>query len=63
MWHDVFSAVALLFVIEGVLPFLSPGALRRALLGISELSDNALRFTGLSSMLIGVLLLQLASWA
>jgi hypothetical protein len=50
MWNDVFSAVALVFVIEGLLPFLSPGTLRRALLGESELSDNALRFTGLSSM-------------
>jgi hypothetical protein len=61
MWHEVFTAVALVFVIEGVLPFLNPAALRRALLSISELSDNALRFTGLSSMLVGLLLLHLAS--
>jgi uncharacterized protein YjeT (DUF2065 family) len=49
------------FVIEGLLPFVNPGALRRALLSISEMSDSTLRFTGLSSMLIGLLILNLVS--
>jgi hypothetical protein len=61
MWQDLLSAVALVFVIEGLLPFVNPGALRRALLSISEMSDSTLRFTGLSSMLIGLLILNLVS--
>jgi len=59
MWNDLLSAVALVFVVEGLLPFINPGALRRALLAVSEMSDSTLRFTGLSSMLIGLLLLNL----
>jgi hypothetical protein len=61
MWHDLLSAVALVFVIEGMLPFLSPGALRRTLLGVCALSDTTLRFTGLSSMLVGIVILNLVS--
>lgn len=59
MWQDLLVAIALLLVIEGVIPFLSPEALRRALLLISQMNDNALRFTGLTSMLLGVVLLYL----
>lgn len=57
MWQDLLVAIALLLVIEGVLPFLSPEALRRTLLLISQMNDNTLRFTGLTSMLLGVILL------
>ncbi|MFZ0255796.1 MAG: DUF2065 domain-containing protein [Gammaproteobacteria bacterium] len=59
MWQDLWVALALLLVIEGVMPFLSPEALRRALLLISQMNDNALRFTGLTSMVLGVVLLYL----
>lgn len=59
MWQDLLVAIALLLVIEGVMPFLSPEALRRTLLMISQMNDNALRFTGLTSMLLGVVLLYL----
>ena len=61
MWHDLLVAFALLLVIEGIVPFLSPDAMRRALLMAIQMSDNALRFMGLSSMLIGVLLLALVN--
>jgi len=59
MWHDLLVAIALVLVIEGVLPFLNPGALRRALLMVSQMNDSALRFSGLTSMVLGVLLLYL----
>lgn len=59
MWQDLLVAIALLLVIEGAMPFLSPEALRRALLLISQMNDNVLRFTGLTSMLLGVVLLYL----
>jgi hypothetical protein len=57
MWADLLSAVALMLVIEGVLPFLNPEGLRKALAMMAQLDDRQLRFAGLSSMLLGVLLL------
>jgi hypothetical protein len=47
----------LLLIVEGILPFLNPAGLRRALLALAQLSDPQLRFAGLTSMLLGVLLL------
>jgi uncharacterized protein YjeT (DUF2065 family) len=57
MWHEFLVAIALLFILEGIMPFLSPEGLRRTLAMISQLSDNTLRFAGLSAMVIGCLLL------
>jgi hypothetical protein len=57
MWHDLAAALALVLVLEGILPFASPGAVRRALEAMAQLSDNQLRGTGLVSMLLGLLLL------
>lgn len=61
MWHDLLVAIALLFVIEGVWPFLSPGGLRRVLLALAEQDDRSLRTAGLVSMLVGVILLYLVN--
>ena len=57
MWHDLAAAFALVLVLEGILPFANPGAVRRALQAINELNDGQLRAVGLASMLIGLLLL------
>ncbi len=57
MWHELLVAIALLFILEGIMPFLSPEGLRRTLAMICELSDNTLRFAGLSAMVLGCLLL------
>ncbi|MGE5241312.1 MAG: DUF2065 domain-containing protein [Bacteroidota bacterium] len=57
MWQDLSLALALLLILEGILPFLSPDGLRKALAAIHQLSDSQLRFAGLSSMLLGVVLL------
>lgn len=61
MWHDLTVAVALLLVVEGILPFASPGALRRALETLYRMNDNQLRVAGLTSMLIGLLLLSIVN--
>lgn len=53
------GAVALMLVLEGVLPFLSPGTWRSMFERAMRLSDGQLRFVGLSSMLIGLALLLL----
>ncbi len=59
MWSDLLAAIALVLVIEGLMPFINPAGLRRALLMISQMNDNTLRFTGLTSMILGILLLNL----
>ncbi len=57
MWHDFLVAIALLLVIEGILPFLSPQAMRRVMIVMAQFDDHKLRFTGLTSMLVGVVML------
>lgn len=54
VWSILITAVGLLFVFEGVLPFLSPAAWRRIMQQIFIQSDHALRIMGLVSMLIGL---------
>ena len=54
---DLGAALALVFVLEGILPFLSPGATRRALAKILSFGDREVRIAGLGSMLVGVVLL------
>ena len=57
MWHDLLVAIALVLVLEGLLPFLNPDVMRRALTKLVSLNDNTLRFAGLTSMILGCLLL------
>ncbi|MBS3786303.1 MAG: DUF2065 domain-containing protein [Gammaproteobacteria bacterium] len=59
MIQDLLTAFALLLVIEGILPFLSPRTMRKALFSIVQNNDKALRITGLMTMLAGLLLLYL----
>jgi uncharacterized protein YjeT (DUF2065 family) len=54
-------AFALMLIIEGLLPFLAPSLWRDAFRRITQLSDGQIRFFGLTSMLIGLLLLALAT--
>lgn len=55
--NEILHAIALLLVIEGIMPFLNPTKWRETMQQISLLSDNVLRWIGLGSMLIGVVLL------
>jgi uncharacterized protein YjeT (DUF2065 family) len=57
MWHDLLIAVALMMVVEGVLPFLSPHNLRKFMIQVAQTDDRTLRTIGLVSMVLGVLLL------
>ena len=53
------GALALMLVFEGLLPFLSPAAWRRAFERALKLSDGQIRFFGLSAIVIGLFLLAL----
>jgi uncharacterized protein YjeT (DUF2065 family) len=51
------GALALMLIIEGLLPFLSPGSWRTMFERATRLSDGQIRFVGLSSMVAGLVLL------
>ena len=53
-------ALALMLVIEGILPFLFPTQWRETFRRITQFSDGQIRFFGLTSMLAGLLLLLFA---
>jgi len=57
MWNDLFAAIALLLVFEGIMPFINPAKWRQAIRLIAEQTDSALRIMGLTSMLAGAALL------
>ena len=56
-WSDLLAALALYLVLEGILPFLNPQAMKRVLTTMVTFSDRQLRVWGLASMLAGALLL------
>jgi uncharacterized protein YjeT (DUF2065 family) len=57
LWQDLLAALALVLVIEGMVPFLNPQSLRRMLEMVSQLDDRTLRIMGFVSMLFGVVML------
>lgn len=56
---SLLAALALMLVLEGILPFLAPAVWRETFRKMTEMSDGQLRFVGLTSMLGGLLLLYL----
>jgi uncharacterized protein YjeT (DUF2065 family) len=62
MWTTFFLALALVLIIEGVLPFLAPSLWRDVFRRIIQMSDGQIRFVGLSSMIVGVLILYVKTW-
>jgi uncharacterized protein len=49
--------LALMLIIEGMMPFLFPAVWRNALLKLAHLTDGQIRFIGILAMLAGLLLL------
>ncbi len=60
MWLALLTALGLMLVIEGILPFLNPRSFRQALAAVTQANDRVLRIAGLASMIAGVILLYLA---
>jgi uncharacterized protein YjeT (DUF2065 family) len=56
-WQVLPVAFALVLIIEGLIPFISPGRWRNMLAVVGEMEDRVIRNIGLSSMLFGVMLL------
>ncbi|HFQ13604.1 MAG TPA: DUF2065 domain-containing protein [Gammaproteobacteria bacterium] len=57
MFDYVVTAIALVLVLEGLLPALSPRGYRQTMLQMSKMDDQVLRTIGLLSMSAGALLL------
>ncbi len=58
---SLLAALALVLVIEGLLPLLSPGSWRQAFQRALQLKDGQLRFLGMLSVAAGVVLLLVSS--
>ena len=54
---DITTAIALVLIIEGMLPFLSPTVWRDTFERLVRMSNGHIRFFGLSSMLVGLVVL------
>ena len=53
--NELWAALALVLVIEGLMPLISPARWREVFSRILAMSDGQIRFIGLASILLGVL--------
>jgi len=58
-WQVLPVAIALVLIIEGMLPFIVPQRWREMLAMVAQLGDQSVRMIGLGSMLLGLVLLYL----
>ena len=56
-WQVLPAAIALVFILEGLLPFISPARWRRLLEVAETMQEQQIRLLGLGSMIFGVVLL------
>jgi uncharacterized protein YjeT (DUF2065 family) len=58
-WQQLAVALALVFVLEGLMPFLAPARWREMVRQIADADDRTVRMIGLFSMMLGLGLLYL----
>ncbi|HPQ96827.1 MAG: DUF2065 domain-containing protein [Thiothrix sp.] len=56
-WQDFLNALALLLILEGLLPFMLPDRVKNLYLQLATQPEKNLRWVGLASMLAGILML------
>ncbi len=56
-WEWLVSAIALVFVIEGIMPFVTPEQWRHLLRMLTEKPVTQIRAMGMTMMLLGLLIL------
>ncbi len=59
LWTILLAALALMLVVEGLLPFLSPKSWRSVFERATRMTDGQIRFLGLTSMIAGLAMLLL----
>jgi uncharacterized protein YjeT (DUF2065 family) len=57
LWDSLLAAVALVLILEGLLPLISPTKWREMFSQLLQLQDGQIRFFGLGTVLLGVFLL------
>ena len=57
MTDGLWTALALVLVIEGILPFAAPRLWRSTFTRLTQLTDGQLRFVGLVAILVGLIAL------
>jgi uncharacterized protein len=57
MSHALITAIGLMLVFEGILPLVAPQAWRQTFERLLTLNNGQLRFIGIVSMLIGLLII------
>ena len=60
MWTIILTAIGLMLILEGALPFISPEKWRQLFIMVIQMKPSEIRFLGLSSMLLGLLILFVA---
>lgn len=58
-WITFLDAIALVFIIEGIMPFMMPEIFRKYMESMKSQPDMALRIIGLVSMVLGCVILYL----
>jgi len=58
-WSDLLAALALVLVIEGLLPFINPHSYKNTMQQMLSLPEKTIRMIGFGSMLAGVIMLYL----
>lgn len=59
MWESLATALCLMLILEGILPFLYPRRWRKMVAILATIDDKQLRISGLMCMLIGLIALYL----
>ena len=61
MWQELLIALALVLIIEGIMPFLSPRGMKQLMKTTSEMDDQSIRVSGFVSMMLGLILLYIVN--
>jgi uncharacterized protein YjeT (DUF2065 family) len=56
-WNSLIAGLCLMFIFEGLMPFIAPNAWRNTVVKIAQSNNRQIRMVGLSSMIMGVALL------
>lgn len=59
MTQELLTALALVLIIEGLLPFLAPGFWQKTMRDLSQLNPRTIRVGGIVSLLAGAILLNI----
>jgi len=56
-WTDFLAALAIVCIVEGVMPFINPPGVKRLLAKLATMEERELRLGGFFSMLVGLAIL------